>query len=65
MDDLTFKLEVVQRLTSIETKLDASANHEARIQSLENGRSKWGGVMAAATVVVSSAVSLLTRHFIK
>jgi hypothetical protein len=65
MTDIEFKLEVVQRLATIETKIDALGNHEGRIQALENGRSRWGGIIAAASVVLSAVASLLTKHFIK
>jgi hypothetical protein len=65
MTDIEFKLEVVQRLATIETKVDGLRNHDGRIQSLENGRSRWGGIIAAASVVLSAVASLLTRHFVK
>lgn len=63
MTDIEFRVEVVDRLARIETKLDAMGTHEARLQTLENGRSRWGGIVATASVVLSTALTLILRHF--
>lgn len=53
-------IEVVQRLTALETKQTASDDHEARIGALENKNSWYSGVIAAVSAIFGSTITVLS-----